>query len=139
MTTSDSESSTGAGSSGSAPVPGPHSHRRAGPAAVDEPSPSFPKVLWENPREPLLVAGGSLLALGWGVSMAVAVGSVLSRALGVVAAVAGLMMRASYVLRLFSPAFASERWSRTRPRQVLRAAAPHWEANSLATSLVKNA
>jgi hypothetical protein len=122
VTTSDGESSAGAGAAGSASVPGPGSHRRPERAAVDEPGPSFPKILWENPREPALVGLGGVLGLGWGVSTAVAAGPVLGRVLGVVAAVAGTLVLVSYVLRFFPAALQGERWSSTQPRRAVRLA-----------------
>jgi hypothetical protein len=50
------------------------------------------RQVWENPRELLFVAIGSLLGLGWGVSTLVSGTSVTHRALGLVAAVAGFLV-----------------------------------------------
>jgi hypothetical protein len=117
VTTSDGESSAGAGESRHASAPGPGRRRRT---VVGEPEPSFPKVLWKNPREPALVGLGGMLGLGWGVSTAVAVGPVLVRLLGVVAAVAGMLVLVSYGLRFFPAVMQGERWFSTRSRRAVR-------------------
>jgi hypothetical protein len=122
VNTTDGERSIGVNAAANTSAPGPGSHRRPGRAAVRDPEPSFPKVLWDYPREPALVGLGGLLGLGWGVSTAVAVGPVLGRALGVVAAVAGLLVLVSYVLRFFPSALQGDCWYTTRPRRAVRLA-----------------
>jgi hypothetical protein len=117
VTTNDSESLAGAGEAGHASAPGPGGRRRQ---AVGVPGPSFPKVLWENPREPALVGLGGVLGLGWGVSTAVAAGPLLGRVLGVVAAVAGALVLVSYVLRFLPAILQGERWFSTRSRRAAR-------------------
>lgn len=119
--TSDCESATGSSDVASNSAAGPRSHRRAGPAVIDEPVPSFPKVLWENPREPALVGLGALFGLGWGASIAIRAGSGLGRGLGVAAVMAGLLLLVSYILRFIPAAFQGERWSRM-PGRALRLA-----------------
>jgi hypothetical protein len=61
-----------------------------------------------------------MLGLGWGVSTVVAVGPLLVRVLGVVAAVAGMLVLVSYGLRFVPAVLQRERWFSTRPRRAVR-------------------
>jgi hypothetical protein len=54
------------------------------------------------------------------VSTPVAAGPVLVRVLGVVAAVAGMLVLVSYGLRFFPAGLQRERWFSTRPRRAVR-------------------
>ncbi len=120
LVTTNGDSSVEADVTAWASAGGSGRHRRPGPAAIDDPTPSFPKVLLENPREPAMVLLGGLAGLAWGMSTAIAPGPMLRHALGEGAAVAGLLVLVSYLLRFFPAALHGEDWSRTRPRRALR-------------------
>lgn len=96
---------------------GPRSHRRPGPARIDDADPTFWKT---DPRQTLFVASGVVLGLGWGIRRLLADGHPLERGLGAVVMACALLLFASYVLRFFPAALQGDRWSGSRPRRALR-------------------
>ncbi|MEO6472582.1 MAG: hypothetical protein ABIR57_11530 [Aeromicrobium sp.] len=100
----------------------PQRHRRPGPSVIRFPAePRFWKTVWDNPREPMGVAVAVLIALSFGSNEVASGRTVLHQALGVVTAVAGILLLVSYVLRFRQTALDDDRWSRSRPRRTARA------------------
>ncbi|MFP5252671.1 MAG: hypothetical protein ACLGH4_02620 [Actinomycetes bacterium] len=71
-------------------------------------------------KRPRFSALGSLGGLGWGVSTLLTDASAARRGFGLLAAVAGILVLVSYVLRFVPTALTSDRWSKTRLGRAMR-------------------
>lgn len=100
-------------------------HRLPGKAKValppDTDADSFEEVFATNVAEPMSVALGGLLGVAWGCWALLSGGPAWQVVLGLVSAVAGVLVWVSYFLHFHPGAIAGERWTRTRPRRALRA------------------
>ena len=120
---------TGAAHDGASPRRTTASHRRPGRSRLSVPADTFRDEVWANPGQLLLVAVGGLLCMGWGGATAWDEGPAWQRGLGVVVAASGALVWVSYALRRHPSWSTGERWTRTRPRRVLRAVLVHaWPA-----------
>lgn len=86
---------------------------------------SFWRVMWANPREPLLVLVSGALGIGWGGSTLLGENPAWERLLGAFGTLCGTLVLASYALRFHRAVLEAEHWSTSRPRRVAKTVLRH--------------